>query len=460
MLGEFNESFLPLGNLHIHLLHAGSFNNYTRELNLENGIVKVGYDCGAYHYEREYFASYPAKAIFFRLQAEAPILHMEISMDSLLDYHCTAKKNGLEFWGRCPEHIDPSYMPLRPESVVWGNKGMTIHAKVEILSCDGEVSIQGDRLIIDSVKECALMISAVKEPILPQKFDYKTIRELHVRDYRSIYNKVELYLGEQMHMPTDERLRLLKEGKEDNGLYALYFQYGRYLLISSSREGSLPPNLQGIWSWDLRAPWSGNYTVNINTQMNYWLAQNCNMEECMEPYFRFMERICEEGKRTANLHYGCRGFVLHHNIDYWGNTNPVGLLPEQIESSEEFVQSAFWPMGGAWLTLELFKAYEYSLDKEYLKKTAWPITKEAVLFLADWLVEYDGKYITCPSISPENSYIDKNGNRVRTTMGSAMDMSIIAEVFDNYIWDPGNTIYDLLCCPVHTLQSGSRVLLL
>ena len=433
MLGEFNESYLPLGNLFIKFYHGQTCSGYQRELNLDDGIATVSYDCDGCHFEREYFASYPAKAVFVRIKAEDARLHMELSMDSLLQYDCAAAENGLVFRGKCPEHIDPSYMPERPESVIWGTKGMEVRADIRVLSCDGKVTGLGDRLDISQASEVVLMITAVKDACVETGAAYEILKADHIRDYRSIYDKVELYLGEQKNLPTDERLAALKSGEEDNGLYALYFQYGRFLLISSSREGSLMPNLQGIWSWQLRAPWSGNYTVNINTQMNYWLAQSCNLQECMEPYFRFMERICEEGKKTAKIHYGCRGFVLHHNTDYWCNTSPVGLLPGQKESSAVFVQSAFWPMGGAWMTLELFKAYEYSLDEQYLRKTAYPITREAVLFLADWLIEYQGEYVTCPSISPENSYVDANGERVRSTISSAMDIAIVSEVFDNYI---------------------------
>ncbi|MBQ8230847.1 MAG: glycoside hydrolase family 95 protein [Lachnospiraceae bacterium] len=433
MMGEFNESYLPLGNLSVKFVHEQPCSEYFRELNLEDGIVKVGYDCDGYHFEREYFASYPAKAIIVRIRVGKPILDMEVSMNSLLKYQCVAGEDGLVFYGKCPEHIDPSYMPTRPESVIWGSRGTEVRTDIKVLSCDGNVASQGDRLVINQARECVLMISSVRDAYVSQEATYEDLLKEHIRDYQKIYNKVELYLGEQKNLPTDERLAALKAGEEDNGLYALYFQYGRYLLIASSREGSLPPNLQGIWSWELRAPWSGNYTVNINTQMNYWLAQSCNLQECMEPYFRFMERICEEGKKTADIHYGCRGFVLHHNADYWCNTNPVGLLPGQKGSSGEFVQSAFWPMGGAWMTLELYKAYEYCLDKEYLKDVAYPITREAVLFLVDWLVEYKGEYVTCPSISPENSYVDADGKRVRSTMSSAMDIAIVAEVFDNYI---------------------------
>ena len=329
--------------------------------------------------------------------------------------------------------MDPSYIPLREDSVVQGTRGKAFTAAVRILECDGLVENTGDRIRVSGASVCVLILSAVREPALPENASYDSLKAEHIRDYEALYGRVELYLGEQKALPTDERLELLKKGEEDNGLYSLFFQYGRYLLIASSREGSLPANLQGIWSWELRAPWSSNWTININTQMNYWHAQSCNLGECAEPYFRFMEKICEEGKKTASVNYHCRGFVAHHNIDFWGNTNPVGLLPGQTEGDDGCVNWAYWPMGGAWLTQELFRAYEYSQDERYLKEVAAPIIREAALFLNDWLVEYQGEYVTCPSTSPENQFRLPDGQTTSVTYASSMDMAIVREVFGNYM---------------------------
>ena len=289
-----------------------------------------------------------------------------------------------------------------------------------------------EMLHVSGASRCLLMLSAMRQPVLPDNMDYEALKAAHIQDYRSIYDKVELYLGEQKDLPTEERLELLKKGEEDNGLYGLFFQYGRYLLIASSREGSLPANLQGIWSWELRAPWSSNWTININTQMNYWHALSCNLEECLEPYIRFVERVSEEGKKTAAVNYHCRGSVAHHNVDYWGNTSPVGVPQGEKAGEDGCVNWAFWPMGGAWLTQEIFRAYEYSGDEEYLKNTAAPIIREAALFLNDWLVEYQGEWVTCPSTSPENQFRLPDGQITGLTYASAMDMAIVKEVFTHY----------------------------
>ena len=436
MLGEYNESYLPLGNLKLKFAYGsgkeGKAEGYRRQLDLENAVAQVSYTCNEVHYQREYFASYPAKAIFVLLTADKPVMDFTISFISQLCLAVSAEDGALQVTGRCPEHVDPSYLPEREGSVVQGTKGMQVNAEFRVVSCDGQVREEGEMLHVSGASRCLLMLSAMRQPVLPDNMDYEALKAAHIQDYRSIYDKVELYLGEQKDLPTEERLELLKKGEEDNGLYGLFFQYGRYLLIASSREGSLPANLQGIWSWELRAPWSSNWTINIKTQMNYWHALSCNLEECLEPYIRFVERVSEEGKKTAAVNYHCRGSVAHHNVDYWGNTSPVGVPQGEKAGEDGCVNWAFWPMGGAWLTQEIFRAYEYSGDEEYLKNTAAPIIREAALFLNDWLVEYQGEWVTCPSTSPENQFRLPDGQITGLTYASAMDMAIVKEVFTHY----------------------------
>ena len=436
MLGEYNESYLPLGNLKLKFAYGsgkeGKAEGYRRQLDLENAVAQVSYTCNEVHYQREYFASYPAKAIFVLLTADKPVMDFTISFISQLCLAVSAEDGALQVTGRCPEHVDPSYLPEREGSVVQGTKGMQVNAEFRVVSCDGQVREEGEMLHVSGASRCLLMLSAMRQPVLPDNMDYEALKAAHIQDYRSIYDKVELYLGEQKDLPTEERLELLKKGEEDNGLYGLFFQYGRYLLIASSREGSLPANLQGIWSWELRAPWSSNWTININTQMNYWHALSCNLEECLEPYIRFVERVSEEGKKTAAVNYHCRGSVAHHNVDYWGNTSPVGVPQGEKAGEDGCVNWAFWPMGGAWLTQEIFRAYEYSGDEEYLKNTAAPIIREAALFLNDWLGGYQGEWVTCPSTSPENQFRLPDGQITGLTYASAMDMAIVKEVFTHY----------------------------
>lgn len=401
MLGEYNESYMPLGNLYFTFNHGEEIKNYKRSLDLEHSVSKVSYQVGEHKYTREYFASYPAKAIFIKLQCDSPALNFKVSFESEMSSETTYSLDGLKITGVCPEHVDPSYINVNETPVIQGDKGMKFHAELNILTCDGTIEKEEQSINVSNASTVILVFSAVKEPEYNPSMFYDEIKEIHIKDYRALYEKVELYLGEDNDLPTDERLERLRKGEEDNSLYVLFFQYGRYLLISSSRQGSLPANLQGIWSWQFRAPWSCNWTTNINAQMNYWLAQSCNLKECLPPYFELVNKLCEEGKKTAKVHYNCRGFVHHHNADYWCNTNPVGVVYGEDHGKEESVTWSMWPMGGAWLTSELFRHYEYNPDESFLKNTVYPVLKESAMFLIDWLYEYEGSYVTCPSTSPE-----------------------------------------------------------
>lgn len=432
MLGEYNESYLPLGNLYIKFHHKEEVTGYTRTLDVDESIARVSYEVNRVKYKREYFASYPHKAIFIKLTASEPVLEVSVSLSSEIKHTIHYTNTGINMNGQCPEHVDPSYIGRDLPPIIWGDKGIKFTSEVKILSCNGDIAVSEDALNINNTSEIVLMLRAVRPSLSYKGLSYDEIKQVHCNDYKAIYDKVELYLGDQNTAPTNERLTHLKEGKSDPALFALYFQYGRYLLISSSREGSLPANLQGIWSWEFRAPWSSNWTTNINAEMNYWPAQSCNLTECLPPYFELVKRLCEEGKKTAQTNYQCRGFVHHHNADVWCNTNPVGLARGESIGYEGSVTWSFWPMGGAWMVSELYKHYEYHEDKKFLKETAYPVLKEAALFLIDWLVDYQGEYVTCPSTSPENRFITKEGETSCVAMACTMDLTLIREVFDSF----------------------------
>lgn len=432
MLGEYGESYLPLGKLRISQQHTEEYKNYRRELDLDEGIVRISFDCGDDSYEREIFSSYPAKAVFYRLSSRNGKMNLEIGLESMLEISTEIVKDGeLVFKGKCPEHIDPNYVMERSENIIQGTRGQEFEGSIRIFRCDGVVSRNNDKLCVKEASEVVVVFHAVQEPDLEGKF-YEQLRQEHIEDYRALADRSQLYLGEELDLPTDIRLKRIQEGKEDPAIYALYYQYGRYLMIASSRKGCLPANLQGIWSWELRAPWSSNWTTNINTEMNYWPVYSCNLEDCMEPFYAMMEKLCREGKKTAAVHYGCRGFVHHHNADYWGNTNPVGIIWGADEGQEGGVTWSFWPMGGIWLTNEMYRAFEYHLDLEVLREKIFPVLREAVLFAVDWLVPYEDTYVTCPSTSPENRFVTEGGETSCLTMGSAMDMTLIRELFENY----------------------------
>lgn len=430
MLAEFNESYLPLGNLALQFSHSGNASEYKRILDLDSAVSTISYSIEDTNYKREYFASYPNKAIFMRFTSDSTLQDIFICFESQLQYSCEPTNSALDIFCKCPEHVDPSYLGKTDYEIVMGDKGMNVHSRISVIECDGTVHIDSSGISIKN-SSCAVLAFSCKNHCVDFGKSYEDYRRNHIADYSKIYSKVQLHLGDQPNTPTDERLKLLKEGCEDNGLYALYFQYGRYLLISSSREGTLPANLQGIWSWEMRPAWSSNWTTNINVQMNYWHAQSCNLQECLSPYFDMLERLCENGKKTAQVHYGCRGFCHHHNADFWCSTNPVGIAYGSKKPMNDAATWAFWPMGGAWMCSELWLNYEYNSDKEFLRNKAYPILREAALFLVDWLIEYNGYYVTCPSTSPENRF-KTQGCESSVAMASAMDMTIIREVFANF----------------------------
>jgi len=251
---------------------------------------------------------------------------------------------------------------------------------------------------------------------------FEDVKLRHIVDYRSLYARMTIGLGnsESSQLPTDERLKRVQSGEEDAALAALYFQYGRYLLISCSRPGTQAANLQGIWNKDVQPPWRSNYTVNINTEMNYWLAEAGNLSECHEPLFELLEELSAAGAKTAEMHYGCRGWTAHHNVDIWRLSTPVS-------GSASW---AFWPMGGIWLSMQLWERYLYSGDLDFLREKAYPILRGAGLFGLDWLVDDgEGNLVTSPSTSPENWFLDADGQPCAVGMGSTMDIALLRDLF-------------------------------
>jgi len=250
-----------------------------------------------------------------------------------------------------------------------------------------------------------------------------------VADYQPLFRRVELSLGQAGApcLPTDERIQSVRHGASDPQLEALYFQFGRYLLIASSRPGTQPANLQGIWNFQMRPPWSSNYTLNINAQQNYWPAEVCNLAECHEPLFDLIQELSVNGAKTAEILYGCRGWVAHHNTGLWRTATPVG-------DGTGDPCWAMWPMGGAWLCQHLWEHYAYGGDKQFLAQRAYPLVKGAARFMLDFLIEDEhGNLVTCPSTSPENKFLLPDGRECSVSMASTMDMAIIHDLFSNCI---------------------------
>jgi alpha-L-fucosidase 2 len=251
---------------------------------------------------------------------------------------------------------------------------------------------------------------------------YGQVRAAHIADYERLFRRVHLSLGGQppgfINLPTDERLKRVQQGATDLDLEALYFHFGRYLLISSSRPGTLAATLQGKWNDKLAPSWDSKYTININTEMNYWPAEVCNLSELHEPLFDLIEKAREDGRRVAKNLYGARGFVAHHNTDIWGHAVPI-----------DGARYGIWPMGAAWLCLHLWEHYDFTRDRQFLKDRAYPLLKEAAEFLLSYLTEDKlGQLITGPSISPENRYQTPDGQVASLCMGPTMDLEITRAV--------------------------------
>lgn len=453
LLGGYTESYAPMGDLYLKFNYNDkNYKNYRRELDLSNAKATISYEINNINYKREVFISAPDNAMIIKISADK---EKSISFSATLKSLLKSKVNGLNqdtiiLKGVTPIGALPSYVN-EEESIIYdeeGKLGMRFQVYLKARVTDGNVNVTNGLLNIKEASSVTLVLVANtsfngfdKEPGTEGKDEellcksqlksledksYEEIESNHIDDYRKLFNRVEFCLGndDYSYLPTNERLERLKNNKEDLGLISLYFQYGRYLLISSSREGSQPANLQGIWNEDLRPAWSSNYTVNINTEMNYWGAETCNLSECHNPLFNMLKDLSVTGASTAKTMFNCNGWTTNHNVDLWRYSSTV-------QGSSEW---GFWPMGGAWMCQHLWEHYDFTRDKNFLKNEAYPIMKGAAIFLLDYLIEdKDGNLVTCPSTSPENNFLDNEGRKCCASMMSTMDISIIRDLFNNCI---------------------------
>ncbi|CAM3101841.1 glycoside hydrolase family 95 protein [Paenibacillus taichungensis] len=454
MLGRDVEAYQPMG--HFKLQHdeldGNTYDEFERELNLHTGITTTKYSYKGIHYVREVYASAPDDLMICTITADREgSVNVSVTLDSPHPYHVQASGDALTLFSRCPSHVESNYFRDHPESVIYEEDRGTAYAvqlaatatgkNFEISVMDGKLHIEGaDQVVfylaaatafegydVTPVKDSMLLDQECSEVITKaMAHGIKVLRERHVMDHGTLFSRVSIDLGASANeeLPTDERLQAYQAGADDPGLEALYFQYGRYLLMGSSREGSQPANLQGIWNHQVEPPWHSDYTININTEMNYWPAEVCNLSECHEPLFGLLEDLSDTGRRTARILYGARGWTAHHNVDIWRTSTPTG----------GDASWAFWPMGGVWLTSHLWEHYLFTRDQQFLAERAYPIMKEAALFCLDWLVEGpDGYLVTAPSTSPENKFLTEEGEARSISMASTMDMTLIRELFDRCI---------------------------
>lgn len=452
MMGAYTQSYLPFGDLNISFDHGDIGWNYKRTLELTEGVATTQFQIGETVYTREVFASYPDQIIVMRLESSVPgRLGFKASFSSLLRHEQAFDGNHAILSGYAPEVVHPSYYPA-DNPIRYGNPGetdaMRFEGRIAVTHEGGTSKVDASGIRIVGADRATIYLSMATSfngyDRLPGKegkdesacakknlenalqYNYAELRARHVEDYQRLYQRVELDLGPGLapaDLPTDERI--VEYGGKDPYLVNLLFQYGRYLMISSSRPGTQPANLQGIWNHETRAPWSSNYTLNINAEMNYWPAETANLSECHEPLIDLIKRLSVNGKKTAEVHYGTRGWTASHNTDLWGHTAPVGNFGHGDPVW------ALWQMGGVWLCQHLYEHYVFTKDEDFLRNTAYPIMKDAALFCLDWLIpDENGMLVTAPSTSPEHRYrID--GELYGVTTAATMDLALMHDLFTN-----------------------------
>jgi alpha-L-fucosidase 2 len=396
---------------------------YERSLDLSTAVSAVRYTLDGVDYIREAFCSAPDGVLAMRIHShDKAKLSFVVTMSRSIYYDGA--------WGDGENTI--------AIEGVTGSGGIGFCAMARAYVNGGSVQTIGENLIVEGADEAVIYFTAATSF---REEDFKTncrnlldaagqkgygdIRRDHIADYQRLFNRVKIDIENDAEtrraelLPTDKRLDRIKETGSDNGLICLYFNFGRYLMISCSRPGTLPATLQGIWNNDFIPPWGSKYTININLQMNYWPAETCNLSECHEPVFDLLKRMVEHGKKTAKAMYGCRGFVAHHNTDIWGDTAPQDL----------WMPATHWVLGAAWMCLDIYEHYDFTGDIGFLRDM-YGVMREAAIFFIDYLIEdKNGKLVVCPTVSPENTYIKPDGRTACVCMGCAMDDAILHELF-------------------------------
>jgi alpha-L-fucosidase 2 len=418
-------TYQTLGDLFLEFEGLDEITNYKRELDLRKAITTTTFESDGVNYTREVFASAPDQVIAVKISA---------SEKGKLNF-----TTWLERPGDAEKVSASNNQILMTGFAQFENRGTRFASVVNVDNKGGEIVAAGEKITVKNADEVVLHISgrtnfwgekeekkARQDLKIIADTDFELLKKNHISDYQKLFNRVDLALNapDTLNIPTNERLERVKNGANDDHLTELYFQFGRYLLISSSRPGGLPANLQGIWDGTLSPPWNADYHININIQMNYWPALATNLAETQEPFFEFVDDLRKRGSQTAREVYGCRGFVAHHTTDVWKFTDPIGATGYGM-----------WPMGAAWCSDHFWEHYDFTGDEKFLEEKAYPVLKEAALFFVDFLVENPktGLLVSGPSMSPENKFIAPNGEIAAVCMGPAMDHQIIRELFNNCI---------------------------
>jgi alpha-L-fucosidase 2 len=460
MQGVYSESFEPLGDVSIH----EDFDNkpiahYYRDLNISDAIATTRFTVDGIDYTRQMFISAPDQVIILHFTSSAKgKLNFSLNTKSQLKFqNGLLNSSTLAMRGKAPAHTDPNYVNYNKEHVVYNDsthcRGMRFILLARAIG-DGTVSVDTTGISVKNGSDVTVYLSAATsfngfdkcpdkdgkdETAIAERYlsgaikkGFSNILQDHLKDYHYFFNRVNFQLkdttinGHQAE-PTNERLLAYTDGGIDHGLETLYYQFGRYLLISCSRPGGPPANLQGIWNNSVRPPWSSNYTININTQMNYWPAEMANLAEMHEPMYGFIKDLSVTGRATAREFYHADGWMAHHNSDIWALSNPVGDMRGDPKWAN-------WAVGSPWLCEDLWQHYQFSLDTAFLRNTAYPLMKGAAQFCLSWLVkDKDGYLVTAPALSPENDFIDDKGRHGSVSIATTMDMAIIRDLFDHVL---------------------------
>lgn len=423
--------YMPLGNLNLHQDFSGEAKQYLRCLDLETAVTRMEFQADGVTYTREAFVSEPDGVI---------VIHFEASEPQKINFHCTIDGRD-DYYDDCRPYEDSENMILYTGGT-GGQSGISFAAAVTGFCQGGIIRTYGGNLKVENADSATVIIgmgttfyreeafidSAVMDAEYARDCNYEELFYRHVEDYQQLYQRVNFSLPDNSeggaNLPTDQRLTRIKDpARQDNQLAVLYYNYGRYLMISASRPDSQPMNLQGIWNEDMWPAWGCRFTININTEMNYWPAESCNLSECHLPLFDLIERMRESGSQVAKEMYDCEGFVCHHNTDIWGDCAPQDL----------WMPATIWPMGAAWLCLHIWEHYSFTQDVAFLEEH-YEAMREAARFFMGYLIENkQGELVTCPSTSPENTYQTKIGTKGSLCMGPTMDTEILTTLFQNVI---------------------------
>ncbi len=449
--GPYSQSYLPFAKVIGHFEHEGDITDYERSLDLRTATTKTTYQIGTTRFTRTFFISHPDHVLVMHFEADGDQqMTFSLRLESELRHHVVHEKDDVVLQGIAPIAVTPSYQhSTHPIEYASANDPRTMHmmARMTVLHTDGVYDRISEGIRVEKCQSITLVLTMAtsfqgyqampgQDRTWPEKKTTITLanvrhqilanlKERHIIDHQSLYHRTILTFEDDhpsfAYVATDQRLR--HRDPRDLGLIALLFHYGRYLLIASSREDSQPANLQGIWNDQMRPPWCSNYTLNINTPMNYWLAESCHLTECHQPFLRMIEELAIEGRKTAQ-DYGVRGFVVHHNTDLWRMTHPAGGLGEGDPSW------SMWPMAGPWLCAHLYEHYLYTGDVDYLQNVAYPIMKEAADFCLDWMqADPTSHHRLMPSTSPEHRFFSKSGQLVAVSASSTMDVMLCQELF-------------------------------